>query len=65
MPSRSKAQWQRETLSPFLQGNPERKASFATASALEEGPLATPEEVQSLDYHRDLGYPGEYPFTRG
>ncbi|MBI2172569.1 MAG: methylmalonyl-CoA mutase family protein [Chloroflexi bacterium] len=65
MASRSKAQWQRETLSPFLQGNPERKASFATASALEEGRLATPEEVQSLDYHRDLGYPGEYPFTRG
>ncbi len=28
-------------------------------------PLYTPEDIDSLDYDRDLGFPGEYPFTRG
>ena len=31
----------------------------------EKKPLYTPEDIAGLDYRRDLGYPGEYPFTRG
>jgi methylmalonyl-CoA mutase, N-terminal domain len=37
---------------------------FSTISGIENEPLATPENVET-DYARDLGYPGEYPFTRG
>src|SRR6187455_2770042 len=37
---------------------------FSTISGIENEPLATPENVDT-DYARDLGYPGEYPFTRG
>src|SRR6476659_5280652 len=37
---------------------------FSTISGVDNEPLATPENVE-LDYARDLGYPGEYPFTRG
>jgi methylmalonyl-CoA mutase, N-terminal domain len=37
---------------------------FSTISGIENEPLATPENVD-LEYGRDLGYPGEYPFTRG
>jgi methylmalonyl-CoA mutase N-terminal domain/subunit len=37
---------------------------FTTISGVETDPLYTPESVE-LDYTRDLGYPGEYPFTRG
>jgi methylmalonyl-CoA mutase N-terminal domain/subunit len=37
---------------------------FSTISGLENEPLYTPETVE-LDYERDLGYPGVYPFTRG
>ncbi len=37
---------------------------FTTISGLEPEPLHTPENVD-LDYGRDLGYPGELPFTRG
>jgi methylmalonyl-CoA mutase N-terminal domain/subunit len=37
---------------------------FTTISGLETEPLYTPENVE-LDYSRDLGYPGEFPFTRG
>jgi methylmalonyl-CoA mutase N-terminal domain/subunit len=37
---------------------------FTTISGAEVDPLATPETVP-LDYERDLGYPGSFPFTRG
>jgi methylmalonyl-CoA mutase, N-terminal domain len=37
---------------------------FTSISGAEVDPLATPESV-SLDYERDLGYPGSFPFTRG
>ena len=37
---------------------------FSTISGIENEPLSTPENVD-IDHVRDLGYPGEYPFTRG
>ena len=37
---------------------------FSTISGIENEPLHTP-ETGDVDYARDLGYPGEYPFTRG
>jgi len=44
---------------------PERQGElFSTMSGVENEPLHTPETV-ALDYDRDLGYPGVYPFTRG
>ncbi len=44
---------------------PEREGVlFSTMSGIENAPLQTPESVE-VDYERDLGYPGEYPFTRG
>ncbi|MEE9146458.1 MAG: protein meaA [Candidatus Tectomicrobia bacterium] len=36
-----------------------------STSGFEVAPLYTPEDIQGLDYERDLGYPGEFPFTRG
>jgi methylmalonyl-CoA mutase N-terminal domain/subunit len=44
---------------------PERNASFRTPSGIEIKPLYTPLDVSWLDYESDLGFPGEYPFTRG
>jgi methylmalonyl-CoA mutase N-terminal domain/subunit len=37
---------------------------FATISGVENEPLYTPDNVE-VEYERDLGYPGEFPFTRG
>ncbi len=51
----------RETLYAAV---PERDELLSTISGLETEPLYTPENVE-LDYQRDLGYPGEPPFTRG
>jgi methylmalonyl-CoA mutase, N-terminal domain len=45
--------------------SPERDADFETISGEPLEPLYTPEDVADLDHDRDLGYPGEYPFTRG
>jgi methylmalonyl-CoA mutase, N-terminal domain len=44
---------------------PEREGElFSTISGIENEPLQTPDTVE-IDYERDLGYPGAYPFTRG
>jgi len=44
---------------------PEAKARFETISGLPVNPLYTPADVSGLDYLRDLGFPGQHPFTRG
>jgi methylmalonyl-CoA mutase N-terminal domain/subunit len=55
------AAWKRE----LYDAKPERQGElFSTISGLENEPLYTPDNVD-LDYERDLGYPGVYPFTRG
>jgi methylmalonyl-CoA mutase, N-terminal domain len=44
---------------------PERQGElFSTMSGIENDPLYTADDVET-DYHRDLGYPGAFPFTRG
>ncbi len=64
-PQTGKERWEEETLKPFLEKHPERKERFITVSNEEIQRLYTPEDVEDFDYERDLGYPGEYPFTRG
>jgi methylmalonyl-CoA mutase N-terminal domain/subunit len=47
------------------EATPERQGElFSTISGIENEPLYSPENVE-LDYERDLGWPGAYPFTRG
>src|SRR5471032_2450177 len=49
----------------LYEAEPERQGElFSTISGLENAPLHTPDTVE-VDYDRDLGYPGVYPFTRG
>lgn len=43
----------------------ERRERFKSISFREQPELVTPENGGDFDYQRDLGYPGEYPFTRG
>jgi methylmalonyl-CoA mutase N-terminal domain/subunit len=46
-------------------GSSRREESFTTISGEDLEPLYTPEDIEGLDYDKDLGYPGLYPFTRG
>jgi methylmalonyl-CoA mutase N-terminal domain/subunit len=57
--------WEATTLRQALEARPERRERFSTISDVEVGRLYTPADVADLDYLRDLGFPGEYPFTRG
>jgi methylmalonyl-CoA mutase N-terminal domain/subunit len=45
--------------------SPERDSRFVTVSSEPVGPLYGPGDIESLDYERDLGFPGEFPYTRG
>ncbi|MBC7344069.1 MAG: methylmalonyl-CoA mutase family protein [Clostridia bacterium] len=44
---------------------PERLDRFSTVSDLEIKRLYTPEDIKDMDFERDIGYPGEFPFLRG
>ncbi|NPV41594.1 MAG: methylmalonyl-CoA mutase family protein [Anaerolineae bacterium] len=55
-------QWEERSLKPLTGKFPERKAQFATTSGIDVPRVALPGET---DYLEDLGFPGQYPFTRG
>jgi len=57
--------WEETTLHKSRSRLPERRPQFITASSEPVNRLYTPLDVADLDYERDLGQPGEYPFTRG
>jgi methylmalonyl-CoA mutase N-terminal domain/subunit len=59
-----KRKW-KEDLSKILCETPERLPRFTTVSDLEIKGLYTPEDTKDIDYSRDIGFPGVYPFTRG
>ncbi len=65
MASRTKQEWRATVLTPVLKRVAERQESFETSSGVEIDTVYTPEDLSDFDYVRDLGYPGEYPFTRG
>ena len=57
-----KRQWEEETLHPITDKYPERKSTFETTSNITVPNVALPDDS---DYLTQLGFPGEYPFTRG
>ncbi len=57
--------WRRTTRALAMRGQTERRASFLTTSDIPIADLYTPADIADLDEDRDLGRPGEFPFTRG
>ncbi len=57
--------WRRTTAYKAKEKSVERKPHFATSSDIEIPDLATEEDLADFDIHAQLGYPGEFPFTRG
>ena len=57
--------WGKTTLNKVISKSPEREPSFKTTSHIELKRLYTPLDVADLDYCDELGFPGEFPFTRG
>ena len=58
-------EWEEGTLKETTDRFPERQDRFMTTSSEEVERLYTPASIPDFDYARDLGLPGEYPFTRG
>jgi methylmalonyl-CoA mutase, N-terminal domain len=59
-----KKRWENETLKPALERFPERKVEFTSSSGIHIPPLLVPDNPDP-DYNEKLGFPGEYPYTRG
>lgn len=57
--------WEDSTVSKAISKFPERKETFKTNSDIEIKRVYTPLDLQDWDYEEKLGYPGQYPFTRG
>src|SRR5690554_3992071 len=57
--------WDENKVEKQLGKHPERKETFTTGSDKKVERLYTPLNTGEMDYERDLGYPGRYPFTRG
>jgi methylmalonyl-CoA mutase, N-terminal domain len=63
---RSRRQWERETLTPALESAPERPVAYTTVSDLAIERLYTSEDLgPAWSEEERLGFPGEFPFTRG
>jgi methylmalonyl-CoA mutase N-terminal domain/subunit len=58
-------QWQQTRLDKTLADMPERQDEFITTSSEPVERLYTPLDLSGLDYLDGLGFPGEYPYTRG
>jgi methylmalonyl-CoA mutase N-terminal domain/subunit len=56
--------WQKE-VGKAAKNRARRGKRFSTVSDLEIKPIYTPQDIRNLDFARDVGYPGIFPFTRG
>ena len=62
---KSKQEWREQTYEPAVKRFAERQESFQNSSGAVIDAVYTPEDTEGIDYDRDIGYPGEYPYTRG
>src|SRR6185503_14541649 len=60
-----KKQREEESYRPFVERTPERDVPYETLSGIPVRPLYTPEDLAGWRYEDKLGYPGEFPYTRG
>src|SRR2546425_214519 len=64
-PSSKERAWEKNTLQPTLDKSPERQAEFTTISGHPIHRLYTKADLPQWDPDRELGFPGEPPYTRG
>ncbi len=57
--------WENETLNPVIEKRPERKTSFEGVSLEPVERLYTRADTEEIDFDREIGFPGEFPYTRG
>ncbi len=62
---KKKEEWKKNCFDEHIKSHPERKEKFENLSCTEIKSLFTPDDIAKLDYLKDVGFPGEYPFLRG
>ncbi|MFA6983528.1 MAG: methylmalonyl-CoA mutase family protein [Sedimentibacter sp.] len=61
----AREKWEKDILAKTLDKAPESKEEFKTVSGSVVNRLYTPEDIDNIDFEGEIGYPGQYPFTRG
>ena len=62
---RRREEWRRDKLAQALAKKPARQDPIVSPSGFEVQDVYTPADVADLDFERQIGFPGEYPYTRG
>jgi len=62
---KQKDEWEKKCYNPLIDKHPERKKRFENLSNNEIKQLYTPDNISHLEYLKDIGFPGNYPFLRG
>src|SRR5712691_6848322 len=60
-----KERWEKETYGHFVRRSPERDVPYETLSGIPVQPIYTPADLAGWRYEDKLGFPGEFPYTRG
>jgi len=60
-----KDEWEKNCYKNLLKKHPERKEKFENLSSNKIKSLYAPEDIKNIDYLKDMGFPGKYPFLRG
>ncbi len=63
--AKEKTDWEDETLKTHQAKHPDRSVEFMTVSSKPIARLYTPLDIPDFDYSKDLGFPSQYPYTRG
>ncbi|MFX1318768.1 MAG: methylmalonyl-CoA mutase [Promethearchaeota archaeon] len=63
--SQTKRDWENNTLKETLDKSPERRERFITTSSRPIARIYTPMDIAGFNYDEHLGFPGQYPYTRG
>ncbi len=61
----ARKEWNEKKVAPTLKRGPERRERFVSGSGIEVKREYDPEDLEGFEYVTELGFPGEYPFTRG
>jgi methylmalonyl-CoA mutase N-terminal domain/subunit len=61
----ARTEWENTILDNTLQRSPESREVFTTESGIPVKRLYTPEDTAGIDYLNDIGFPGDFPYTRG
>jgi len=62
---KTRENWEEKVLNKTLEKTPESKKEFKSVSGAAVERIYNPEDIADIDYDSEIGYPGQYPFTRG